>query len=209
MKSLFRKLIYRIFLKTQSSSLERIRQLIQNKKLIFGTHNIYTGMHVDLHIGKQSKTYFKIGSDNVINGHFVFENDNGYISIGNNTFIGGGIFTSTIGIEIGNDVMISWGCTVTDANMHSLISSERANDVKDWKKGIEENKIGFYKDWSNVKSLKVIIKDKAWIGFNSTILKGVTIGVGAVVAAGSVVTKDVPDFAVVGGNPAKVIKYTS
>ncbi len=78
----------------------------------------------------------------------------------------------------------------------------------EWKRGLEEKKIGLYKDWSNVKSSPITIKDKAWIGFNSIILKGVTIGEGAVVAAGSVVTQDVPDYAVVGGNPAKIIKYT-
>ncbi len=53
----------------------------------------------------------------------------------------------------------------------------------------------------------VIIKDFVWIGANVTIVPGVTIGQGVVVAAGSVITKDVPDFAVVGGNRAKVIKY--
>jgi len=53
----------------------------------------------------------------------------------------------------------------------------------------------------------VIIKDFVWIGVNVTIVPGVTIGEGVIVAAGSVVTKNIPDFAVVGGNPAKVIKY--
>jgi len=50
--------------------------------------------------------------------------------------------------------------------------------------------------------------DYSRIAFNAIILKGVTIGEGAVVGAGSVVTKDVPDYAVVGGNPAKILKYT-
>ena len=53
----------------------------------------------------------------------------------------------------------------------------------------------------------VVIKDFVWCGANVTILPGVTIGEGAVIGAGSVVTKDVPDYAVVAGNPAKVIKY--
>lgn len=53
----------------------------------------------------------------------------------------------------------------------------------------------------------IIVKDDVWIGANSTILSGVTINQGAIVAAGSVVTKDVPAYAIVGGNPAKVIKY--
>ena len=49
--------------------------------------------------------------------------------------------------------------------------------------------------------------DYSRIAFNAIILKGVTIGEGAVVGAGSVVTKDVPDYAVVGGNPAKILEY--
>jgi len=53
----------------------------------------------------------------------------------------------------------------------------------------------------------VIIGNFVWIGFDVTILPGVSIGEGVVVAAGSVVVKDVPDFAVVGGNPAKILKY--
>ncbi|WP_423900965.1 sugar O-acetyltransferase [Eggerthia catenaformis] len=54
---------------------------------------------------------------------------------------------------------------------------------------------------------KVLVKKNAWLGMNVTICPGVTIGEYAVVAAGAVVTKDVPDYAVVGGVPAKVIKY--
>ena len=53
----------------------------------------------------------------------------------------------------------------------------------------------------------VIICDDVWIGCNATILKGVTVGKGAVVAAGSIVTKDVEPYSIVGGNPAKNIRY--
>ena len=53
----------------------------------------------------------------------------------------------------------------------------------------------------------IIIKDDVWIGCNSIILSGVEIGQGAVVAAGSVITKNIPPYAMVGGNPAKIIKF--
>lgn len=53
----------------------------------------------------------------------------------------------------------------------------------------------------------VVIEDFVWTGYHTTIMPGVTIGEGAIVAACSVVTKDVPPMAIVGGNPAKVIKY--
>jgi acetyltransferase-like isoleucine patch superfamily enzyme len=53
----------------------------------------------------------------------------------------------------------------------------------------------------------VVIKDFVWVGCHAIILGGVTIGEGAIIGAGSVVTKDVPDYAIVGGNPAKVIRW--
>lgn len=84
-------------------------------------------------------------------------------------------------IEIGNGTFISWDCCIMDRDYHS-IDSERE------------------------KKLPIRIGKHVWIGCRSLILKGVTIGDGAVVAAGSVVTKDVPEKTLVAGNPAKVIR---
>lgn len=53
----------------------------------------------------------------------------------------------------------------------------------------------------------IIIDDDVWIGYRAIVLSGVHVGQGAVIAAGAVVTKDVPPYAIVGGNPAKVMKY--
>lgn len=58
--------------------------------------------------------------------------------------------------------------------------------------------------WQLIKK-PIVIKDFAWIAYNAIILPGVTIGTGAVIGAGAVVSKDVPDYAVVAGNPAKVV----
>ena len=74
----------------------------------------------------------------------------------------------------------------------------RRNDVREWAQG--------RKDWSNVAHAPVVIANKAWIGFNVTVLKGVTIGEGAVVAACAVVTKDIPPYSLVAGNPAQIIR---
>ncbi|MDX1903169.1 MAG: acyltransferase [Thermonemataceae bacterium] len=177
-----------------------------NKYLHFDATTRIESLNLSVRNPKKDK-YLYIGSNSVVSGSFIFEIASGEITIGNNTFIGGGMFVCIEGIEIGNDVMISWGCTFIDNNSHSLKWSERKSDVNDWKKGLDEHKIGFYKDWSNVKRGKITVKDKAWIGFNCIIMKGVTIGEGAIIAAGSVVTKDVPDWTIVGGNPAKVIKH--
>jgi maltose O-acetyltransferase len=60
-------------------------------------------------------------------------------------------------------------------------------------------------DMPDVKSSPIVIEEDVWIGFNSTILKGVTIGKGAIIGAGSMVTKDVPPYAVVVGIPQRQI----
>ena len=140
----------------------------------------------------------KIENNSLINCFITFEKSNSRIHIGAETFIGKSNLAVASKITIGNNVLISSGVTITDHNSHSLIYSQRKDDVLDWK----NNK----KDWSNVVIKPVIISDKVWIGFNSIILKGVTIGEGAIVAAGSVVTKNVGAWTIVGGNPAKIIR---
>ncbi|MDV4150305.1 CatB-related O-acetyltransferase [Clostridium sp. AL.422] len=68
-------------------------------------------------------------------------------------------------------------------------------------------KYAIKKDKSFIEHKKTIIGNDVWIGLNSIILDGIKIGDGAIVAAGAVVTKDIPPYAVVGGVPAKIIKY--
>lgn len=75
-----------------------------------------------------------------------------------------------------------------------------------------EKKLKMNKDTQKVnglkdKEMKTIIGNDVWIGLNAIIKRGIHIGNGAIIAAGSIVVKDVPDYAIVGGNPAKIIKY--
>jgi acetyltransferase-like isoleucine patch superfamily enzyme len=153
--------------------------------------------------------YLFAGENCVLDGRFVFERDQGEIRIGNNTFIGGSTLICARKIEIGDDVLISWGCTIIDNDAHATSWEHRKNDVADWRRGIMDGNPGQHKDWSHVAMAPIRIGDKAWIGFNSIILKGVTIGEGAVVGAGSVVTTDVPPYSVVAGNPARIVKELS
>lgn len=139
-----------------------------------------------------------IGKDSIIMCRIDFDSPNGIVSFGDRTYIGNSQIVCYSGVKLGSDVIISWGVTIVDHNSHSIKWAERSKDILDWKKN--------EKDWSNVKVAEVVIKDKVWVGFNAIILKGVTIGEGAVIAAGTVVTKDVSPYTVVGGNPARVIK---
>lgn len=128
----------------------------------------------------------------------VFEKGEGVISVGRNTFIGNSSLICADGISIGSNVQIAWGCTFLDHNSHSLDYRVRARDLADTFSG--------KKNWKVVDMRPIEICDDVWIGFNSLILKGVIIGRGAIVAAGSVVVKDVPPFVVVAGSPAKIVK---
>jgi acetyltransferase-like isoleucine patch superfamily enzyme len=89
-------------------------------------------------------------------------------------------------VEIGNHCRIAEEVKIFDNNSHNIDYNNR-DMIKE--------------DVAPVK-----IEDYVWVGMNSIILKGVTIGMGSVVAAGSVVTKDIPSGVLVGGVPAKIIK---
>lgn len=133
------------------------------------------------------------------------------IKVGKRSQFGSGIIIATQNIEIGDDVLISWNATIMDSNNHALDSYSRRNDVLMCGINFITNPgdLARNRDWSDAKSAPIKICDKAWLGFGVSVLKGVTIGEGAIVASQSVVTKDVPPYTIVGGNPAKIIGQTS
>jgi Acetyltransferase (isoleucine patch superfamily) len=116
------------------------------------------------------------------------------------------ICTQEQGISIGNNSMVSWACTIADNNSHSLDPDLRHNDAWHWKLGIDYGQLGAYKDWNGVKRAPVVIEDDVWIGFESAILAGVTIGRGSVIGARSVVSTSVPPYTVFAGSPARFVR---
>ena len=129
---------------------------------------------------------FWLGRKSVIESYCCINNAVGDVTIGDHTRIG--IHCTVIGpVCIGNNVNLAQGITVTALN----------HNFEDTTKRIDEQ---------GISTKPVMIGDDVWIGANAVILPGVTIGRHVVVAAGAVVTKDVPDYSVVGGVPAKVIK---
>ena len=154
------------------------------------------------------KQRISIGDDCILGSTFVFESDQGFVSIGNRSFINSGTqLISRSKIEIGNDVTIAWGCCIYDHDSHSLDWRDRVEDIRRQNEDFHAGRNFIAsKDWSRVNTAPITICDKVWIGMNAIILKGVTIGEGAVVGAGAVVTHDVPAWTVVAGNPAREVK---
>lgn len=162
---------------------------------------------VDLRNPQKGHIYLEIKDNSLIGGDYIFEKESGFISIGQRVHIGKSTFISIDEIVIGDDVTIAWDCLFYDHNSHSVVWEERMNDTIQELKDIRNGDSPIRnKDWSVVKSAPIHVEDKVWIGTGCKILKGVTIGEGAVVAAGSVVVKDVEAWTMVGGNPAVVIK---
>lgn len=113
------------------------------------------------------------------------------LTIGDNTYIG-----EYNNIRAGGGpIIIGKYCSISEHV--SLIASNH---------GIKKNILHQEQPWDDRK-YGIIIEDDVWIGCNSVILPGVKIGTGAIIGAGSVVTKNIPANAIVCGNPAKILKY--
>lgn len=153
------------------------------------------------HRGRGSKIYrsvrmdtppyrkFSLGRRSVVESFSCINNAVGDVIIGDYTRIG--IHNTIIGpVVIGSHVNLAQGITVTALN----------HNFQDTTKQIDEQ---------GISTKSVVISDDVWIGANAVILPGVTIGHHAVVAAGAVVTNDVPDNSIVAGVPAKIIKDLS
>ena len=110
------------------------------------------------------------------------------ISIGSNTYINRSTFVdSSLSIVVGSDCMIGPGCYITDHD-HSISPPNPPGN-------------------GPLVGSPTVIEDRVWIGANCVILKGVTVGANSVIAASSVVTKDVPPFSIFAGVPATFLKH--
>jgi acetyltransferase-like isoleucine patch superfamily enzyme len=150
----------------------------------------HRGKHSVIHHSARMDTppyrKFSLGDYSVIESYACINNAVGDVMIGDHTRIG--LHNTIIGpVIIGSHVNLAQGITITALN-HNFENS---------KKRIDEQ---------GVSTSAVVIEDDIWIGANAVVLPGVTIGHHSVVAAGAVVTKDVPPHSLVAGVPAKIIK---
>lgn len=112
--------------------------------------------------------------------------ENAIIKIGDNCGISGASICAIGNIQIGNNVLIGANSLITDYDWHNVHPDQRKMVCNTWK--------------------PVIIEDNVWLGINTVVLKGVTIGKNSVIGANSLVNKDIPDNVIAGGNPCKVLK---
>ncbi|HLX79295.1 MAG TPA: acyltransferase [Burkholderiales bacterium] len=131
------------------------------------------------------------------------------IRVGARCQLGSSHLASAAAIDVGDDVIMSWGVTVLDSDNHSPYWAERNGDVERGRRGYVETggrDIARHHDWSRVGMAPIRIGNKAFIGCNVIILKGVTVGEGAIVGAGSVVTHDIKPWHVAAGNPCRELR---
>lgn len=152
---------------------------------------------------KRERDAIKVGSHCYISGQLLVFRHDGRIRIGEWVYIGPGSTiwsASNAGVTIGNRVAISMNVHIHDTDSHPIDATKR----------FEQNKeiltTGHPTEIDQIPSSPIIIEDDVWIGLNAVVLKGVTLGKGSIVSAMSVVTRSVPPFTVVAGNPARVIK---
>lgn len=110
------------------------------------------------------------------------------LQIGDDFAMTGGTLCASERIIIGNRVTVGANSTIVDTDFHPLSPDQRLAQPQ------------------GAKGSAIVIEDDVFIGMNCLILKGITIGCGSVVGAGSIVTQNVPDGVIVGGNPTKVIR---
>lgn len=142
-----------------------------------------------------------VGAFSRITGELLLLKSKATIKVGSYCFIGQGTrIWAAANITIGDRVLISHNVNIHDNISHPLDAKLRHQDFLDiFSAGLN--------DGSQIDEQEIIIGDDAWIGFNAVILRGVKIGKGAIIGAGSMITKDVPDNAIVVGNPQRIVRY--
>jgi acetyltransferase-like isoleucine patch superfamily enzyme len=140
-----------------------------------------------------------IGTGCTMDGvHFAL-GEEAQVSIGDYCYFTNAVLLSELELRIGNYVVIGWNASIADTDFHPIAPAERIADA------IACSPLGAGRSRPTIPRRAVIIEDDVWIGPGATILKGVRIGAGAFIEAGTLVTRDVPGRKRVLGNPAQIV----
>lgn len=141
-----------------------------------------------------------VGANSYVAGELLVFRHGGAIAIGEWCYIGEDTrIWSAERISIGSRVLISHNVNIFDSLTHPINPSERHAQTRAILTTGHPRAV-------ELEARPVVLEDDCWIGAGAIVLRGVRIGQGAIIGAGSVVTRDVPAYAIVGGNPAEVIR---
>jgi len=166
---------------------------VNTKISLLGKGRIEIGNHFDYSSGVNINLIYR-----KFRGYIFSKNPNSIVKIGDNVKISSACICANESIQIGNNVNVGGECIIldNDSHPHNYIFRRR----------------GSYEQHNNqdaksiVPTSPVVIEDDVWIGAKCVILKGVRIGARTIIAAGSIVTNDIPCDVVAGGNPCRVIR---
>ncbi len=204
LKNIIHNFIYRLHERNDNilneKKQKKINEFIKKNATIGENTRIFKEATIANNLNDKSKII--IGNNCQLRGELLTFGHGGEIIIGDYTFIGERTkIWSAKKIVIGNRVLISHNVNIHDNNSHSLDANLRHEDY------IHISTKGMLLKENNLNEKEITIGDDVWIGFNSTIMKGVKIGSGAIVGANTIVTKDIPEYVVCVGNPMRIIKY--
>lgn len=141
-----------------------------------------------------------IGPGSHIRGELFTSPHGGHVTMGSHCYLGDNSrIWSAVRVSIGDRVLIRHNSSIFDSDTHPMAPADRHRHFVEMTTKGRLSKV-------DLREEPVLIEDDVWIGCNAVILKGVTIGRGAVIGAGSIVTHDVPPYAVAAGNPARVVR---
>lgn len=164
-----------------------------------GSNSIITGGHSFKRFLSKHEVALTVGTHCTLDGvHFAI-GEQGRISIGDYCYFTNAVLLCELELSIGSYVVIGWNTTLADTDFHPMSPAQRIADA------VACSPLGKGQPRPAVVQRAITIEDDVWIGPNATILKGVRIGEGAFIEAGSLVTRDVPPRARMLGNPAQII----
>jgi acetyltransferase-like isoleucine patch superfamily enzyme len=167
--------------------------------VVLGPGTQLIGKHLFRQFRSAQDPALAIGSQCTMDGVHFAVGQEARISIGDYCYFTSVMLLCEQEIKIGNYVVIGWNVAIADTDYHPIAPAERIADA------LACSPIGNGRPRPEFARKPVMIADDVWIGPAATILKGVNIGSGAWIEPGSLVTRDVPPCARVGGNPARII----
>jgi acetyltransferase-like isoleucine patch superfamily enzyme len=167
--------------------------------VVTGENTVIDSSFCFKHFYAKAPVGLRVGSHVTLWRTSLAADENAVIEIGDYCYLANASLVASERISIGSHVMIAGGVTVADSDFHPVGPAGRIADT------IALSARGDRSRRPRIDVRPVVIEDGVWIGWNATILKGVRIGEGAVVAPGALVNRDVPAGAHVAGNPARPV----